>query len=202
MRNIISYLIFEQIQNKPNTLLGKVLYMMPRLAEDEFTQSISPIIERLVKSKSNEETSELVNQMYLLSKKKFGGFDNLISPYEVLERFVNHYIDPENHEGLIRKRALKRLLNSIKTPTKRSTKVDKKYRISGDDLNNFMKVCFRYLESLGISPSDIRVEYKRILLWAKPILTHFYHLDTIKNLDYFKPDAIFTVEELVEYFRN
>jgi len=197
MHIIKSYQLFEQEEARKLDIVDQIMRYLPRVANDPFTQEIIPPIKGLVHGQTPEEKKSALESIRDLSKKKFAGYDKLITMQDVMERFVNHYI---GEEGILRKRSVKKLIRVIKPPVKKSLKADKNYRIKAEDINRFTDKVITFLEREGINEGDIKPKLKEIYEWCEPILRHFYHLDTVKSLKYMQPGVLFNQEELNKYF--
>jgi len=197
MHIIKSYQLFEQEEARKLDIVDQIMRYLPRVANDPFTQEIIPFIKDLVHSDSADEKKSAYESIRSLARKKFAGYDKMITMQEVMERFVNHYI---GDEGILRKRAVKKLIRAIKPPVKKSLKADKNYRIKAEDIDKFTDRIMNKLKGEGIKEDDIKIEFKEIYRWCEPILRHFYHLDTVKSLKYMQPGVLFNQDELNDYF--
>lgn len=192
MKIIKPYGLFEQEERRRDVIDG-IMHFLPSLAKDPFTVSVLPLVRALIGS-SNPTSLENITG---LSKKKFAGFDTRITMQEVMERFVNHYIDSD--EGVLKKREVKRLIKDIKPPVKRSIKADQSYRIKPEDIDNFTDSLLEFLEKQGIKEQDIKKQLKEIYTWFGWVLKHFYHLDSIRDMKYMQVGVLFNEQELNSY---
>lgn len=196
MKIIKTYRLFEQEERRKDVIDG-IMYFLPSLARDPFTVSLLPLIRSLMGSNDPAVISRSLESITSLSKKKFSGFDTRITMQEVMERFVNHYIDPDN--GLLKKREVKRLIKDVKPPVKRSVKADLSYRVTPDSLDNFTDSLLAFLKKQGIKEQDIKKQLKEIYTWFGFVLEHFYHLDSIRGMKYMQVGVLFDEQELNSY---
>lgn len=196
MRFLKSYRLFEQENNQPD-VIDQIMKYLPKVAGDPYTSEILPVLKFLEKADNADDKRRAVEEIIQISKKKFAGFDKLITMQEVMERFVNHYI---GEEGILKMRPVKNLIRRIKPPVKKSLKADKEYRIKANNIDSFTKKIITILIREGIKEEDVKEQLKKIYEWCEPILRHFYHLDTVKGLKYMQPGVLFNQHELDEYF--
>lgn len=196
MRIIKSYSLFEQEKRKKDVIDG-IMSFLPSLANDPFTLSILPHIRRIIHADDNGSISESCDGILELARNKFAGFDKMITMQEVMERFINHYIDPDT--GILKKREVRKLIRDIKPPVKKSVKRDGEYRITAQRIDNFTDRSIRYLERQGIKKEDIKNSLKGIYNWFSFVFKHFYHLDTIKGMKYMQVGVLFNQDELNSY---
>jgi len=196
MKIIKPYGLFEQ-EERRNDVIDGIMNFLRSLAKDPFTVSLLPPIRSLISSSDPDTISKSLETITGLSKKKFAGFDIRITMQEVMERFVNHYIDSDT--GVLKKSELKRLIKDIKPPVKRSVKADQSYRIKPESLDNFTDVVLGSLKKQGIKEQDIKKQLKDIYVWFGFVLKHFYHLDSIRGMKYMQVGVLFNEQELNSY---
>ena len=198
MTRILSYNLFEEETAQKEDIVDRVIRAFPNLINDSFTQSIIPAIKVAIHASTDVETREAYENIKTLAIKKFGGYDYKISQQEILERFVNHYID--FGRGILRMRDLKRFIRHVKPQVKRSKKLDRSFRISPDVLDSFTDGLIEILKKDAIKYEDIKNVLKKIYEWSIPALSIVYHLDSLKNLKYMEEGVLFNSDELATLF--
>jgi hypothetical protein len=200
MRIIKSYKLFESedaLEMKIDPI-DLILDAVPELREDKFTRVILPSIRTITWSKFPEKIKRSINRIKEIAIKKFGGFESTIPLNEVLDRFVNHYI--ERPDGIIDSRAIENLVDFI-GPRVHKGAVKSKGRIGKESIDSFTDHLRDVLMRVCIKDSDVDKQIKKIYIWALPILLHFYNPDELKTFRYMQEGVIFTRDELDKFLK-
>ena len=200
MRIIKSYKLFESQEREEGIdPVEMLIRVSPELSGDKFTRVIAPRIRTIAGSRNPEKIQNAIDSIKNIAIRKFGGYQDTIPMPEVLDRFVNHYI--EKPDGILDMRAIENILDRISSKIRKGI-VRSNRRIGKDQIDSFTDKLMTVLEKQGIKDDDVKKQIKKIYTWAIPIMLHFYNPDEVKTFKYMQEGVLFNEDELKTFLED